>query len=615
MADALPARTLLDYFLFAEKSGKPDLLVSKVGGTWTPIPAQEFGRKVRGLSIGLAAIGVDRGDRVAILSENRPEWGMADFAALSLGAMSVPIYTTYMAPQVEYILKDCDAKVVFVSEYHELQKVLEVLSRCPSVLQVVLMEGQPPKSAGVVSFESVVKKGTLLLQADPGAFEERVSSLGPEDFATIIYTSGTTGEPKGAVLSHGNLVSNVQATSPSFPVSAEQTALSFLPLAHVFERMVEYLFYSRAATIAFAESIEKLSENFQEVRPHFFAAVPRVYEKMMQRVNAALENAPALRQKIFKIATEVGRERLELAQKGQKIPGFLGLKYKAADKLVFSKIKARLGGRFEFAISGGAPLGRDVAEFFWGAGVQIYEGYGLTETSPVLTCNRPGGMKLGTVGRAIAEVSVKVAPDGEVLVKGPCIMGGYWRKPEETNAVFDADGWFHTGDVGHLDRDGYLTLTDRKKEIIVNAYGKNIAPAPIEGTLKSMRYISSAVLVGDRRKFLSALLVPNFDRLESWAIGNGVEVRRREELIRNPKVRGLFQQALDIVNGDEPSERKVKAFALLSNDFSIEGGELTPTLKVKRRVIASKYRELIDAIYERAEASESAMGGSEKEEL
>ena len=614
MADALPANTLLDYFAFAEKSGKAELLVSKVDGKWTPISAQEFGRRVRGLTIGLASIGVDRGDRVAILAENRPEWGMADFATLALGAMSVPIYTTYMAPQVEYIIRDCEAKVVFVSQQQELQKVLEVLSRCPSVLQVILMEGKPPEIEKVTSFDMAVRRGDLLLQADPGAFEERVSSLGPEDFATIIYTSGTTGEPKGAVLSHGNLISNVSATAPMFPVDGAKVALSFLPLSHVFERMVEYLYYSRAATIAFAESIEKLSENFQEVKPHFFAAVPRVYEKMMQRVNAALESAPALRQKIFKLATEVGRQRLELAQKGEKIPGLLGLKYRAADKVVFSKIKARLGGRFEFAISGGAPLGRDVAEFFWGAGVEIYEGYGLTETSPVLTCNRPGFLRLGTVGKPIPGVTIKLAPDGEVLAKGPCIMGGYWRKPEETNAVFDAEGWFHTGDIGHLDREGALTLTDRKKEILVNAYGKNIAPAPIEGALKSMRYVSSAILIGDRRKFLSALLVPNFERLESWAIANGVEFRSRDELIRNPKVRNLFQQAIDIVNGDEPSERRIKAFALLSHDFSIEGGELTPTLKVKRRVISQKYRDLIDAVYEKAELVESAVG-DEKEDI
>ncbi len=602
MKDALPARTHLDYFDYAAGSGKPNLLCSKVNGEWKDVSAEEFAKKVKGFALGLATLGVDRGDRVAILSENRPEWPMTDFATLALGAMSVPIYITYFAPQVEYILKDCEAKVVVVSNAVELRKVLDVRNRCPNLLHVVLIEGELPGVDRVSTFDQVVRRGEQMLATDKLAFDERVSTIEPGDFATIIYTSGTTGEPKGAVLSHGNFVSNVMTTSKFFDVTEETIAISFLPLSHVFERMVDYLYFSRRASIYYAESIEKLTDNFQEVRPHVFAAVPRVYEKMLARVQAALETAPSMRKKIFGWATDQGKERLGLLEGGKEVPGFLDLKFKIADKLVFSKIKARLGGRFQMAISGGAPLSKEVAEFFWGADVKIYEGYGLTETSPVLTCNRPGAWKTGTVGKVIPGVTVKIADDGEIIVKGPNIMEGYWKKPEETSKVVDGDGWFHTGDIGSFDENGFLTITDRKKEILVNAYGKNIAPAPIEGALKMVKYVASAVLIGDKQKFLSALIVPNFDRLENWAIANGVEWRNKQDLIRNPKCRALFQQMLDIVNGDEPSERQIKAFSLIENDFSIDGGELTPTLKVKRRVIATKYEQEIDAMYASADA-------------
>jgi len=606
MTEPLPARTLLDYFDFAATSGKAELLVSKIGGKWTPVSADEFARLTRGFALGLASLGVDRGDRVAILSENRPEWPMTDFAALALGAMTVPIYTTYLSPQVEYILKDSEAKVVVVSAA-ELPKVMEVRARCPELQGVVVVGGEVPNAERVHAWDAVARRGEQLLQIDHLAFDERVSSVDPEDFATIIYTSGTTGEPKGAVLSHGNFVSNVSATSALFDIEGDMLALSFLPLSHVFERMVDYLYFSRRLTIAYAESLDKLSENFGELKPHVFAAVPRVYEKILTRVQTAVDAGSALKRTIFDWGVKSGKAKVALEERHKEVPGLLDMKVKLADKLVFSKIKARLGGRFQFAISGGAPLAPEVAQFFWGAGVKVYEGYGLTETSPVLTCNRPDDFRIGTVGKPIPGVTVGVAEDGEVLVKGPNVMKGYWNKPAETQLVFDDDGWFHTGDIGSFDNDGFLTLTDRKKEILVNAYGKNIAPAPIEGALKMVRYVASAVLIGDRRKFLSALIVPNFERLETWARENGVAFRTQEDLTRAPKVRALFQQAIDIVNGDEPSERRIRTFALVPRDFTIEGGELTPTLKVKRRVITTKYGDLIDTMYSAAEANEPAL--------
>jgi long-chain acyl-CoA synthetase len=346
------------------------------------------------------------------------------------------------------------------------------------------------------------------------------------------------------------------------------------------------------------------------VKPHTFASVPRVYDKIHARIFQNLENQSSTKQKIFNWALKVGRERLALRERRRPIPGGLAFKYRIAEKLVFSKIKARLGGRFQFCMSGGAPLSKEVAEFFWAAGVEVYEGYGLTETSPVLTCNRPDAFKLGSVGKAIPGVTIRISEDGEVLAKGPNIMRGYWNKPEETKKVFNADGWFMTGDIGVIDREGFLTITDRKKELIINAYGKNIAPTPIEDALKHIRYVASAVLIGDRRKFLSALLVPNFERLEAWASANNVEFRSHQELIRSPKVRALFQQAIDIVNGDEPSEKKIKDFALLTTDFTIEGGELTPTLKVKRRVVSEKYKNVIDGIYEKAEMMDASVDGA-----
>jgi len=602
--EPLPAKTLLDYFRFAAGSGKAELLVSKVGGAWTPLSAAEFGERTRGLALGLALLGVDREDRVAILSENRPEWPMADFATLSLGALTVPIYTSYLAPQVEYILRDSLAKVIVVSTAIELQKVVDVRDRCPELRHVILLEHVPWNAGEATPFETVVQKGLAALRADPGAFEERASSVLQSDLATLIYTSGTTGEPKGAILTHENFVANVAACSALFDISDDTMALSFLPLSHVFERMVDYLYFSRAATITYAESIDKLSENFVEVKPHCFAAVPRVYEKMLTRVQAAVDKAPASRRAIYSWGVETGARRLAVLGAGKEPGLLLRLKYALAERLVFGKIKARLGGRFRFAISGGAPLSRDVAAFFWGAGVEVYEGYGLTETAPVLACNRPGDWRLGTVGRAIPGVTLRLAADGEVLAKGPNVMeGGYWRKTEETARVFDEEGWFLTGDIGSFDADGFLTLTDRKKEILINAYGKNIAPAPIEAALKSVRYVSSAVLIGDRRKFLSALIVPNFEKLESWALSSGVAFRNYDELVKDPKTLSLIRQTIDILNGDEPHERQIRAFTLLKDDFTIEGGELTPTMKIKRRVVEEKYRDVIDRMYLEAEES------------
>ncbi|MGH9398804.1 MAG: AMP-dependent synthetase/ligase, partial [Thermoanaerobaculia bacterium] len=465
-------RTLCDIFSGAASSGKPDLLISKVGGEWKPIAAADFGFTVRCLSLGLNALGIQPGDRVAILSENRPEWAMADFAILCSGALSVPIYPTLPANQIAPLLNDCGAKAVVCSTLEQLGKILTIRPQCGKLDHVILVEGNPPAEPGYTTFHALVDRGRPTLEMSPNVFQQRAARVKPEDGATIIYTSGTTGEPKGAILTHGNFVSNVVCGCEVIPLTGEGIALSFLPLSHVFERMLDYSYFYRRTSIAYAESIEKLSANFIEVKPVCFAAVPRVYEKVHAKILASVESGPGWKKKLFAWAVEVGKQRVVYMERGKALPGSLARKAKIADALVFKKIRARLGGRFVFAVSGGAPLSRALAEFFIGAGVWIYEGYGLTETSPVICVNGPGRWRLGTVGRAIRGVEVQIGEDGEILTRGPHVMKGYFNKPEATAEAIDRDGWFHTGDIGNLDADGFLAITDRKKDLIVLAGGK-----------------------------------------------------------------------------------------------------------------------------------------------
>ncbi len=445
-------RTLCDVFVAAAACGKPDLLISKVAGVWKPISAADFGFTVRALSLGLNGLGVQPGDRVAILSENRPEWAMADYAILCAGAWSVPIYPTLPAGQVAPLLGDCGARAIFVSSLEQLGKILTIKSQCPSLDHVILIDGHPPREPGYTTFHEVVDRGRPTLEMSPGVFDQRAARVKPDDVATIIYTSGTTGEPKGAMLTHGNFVSNVVTGCEVIPFTADAVALSFLPLSHVFERMLDYAYLHKTASIAYAESIEKLAANFLEVNPHCFGAVPRVYEKVYDKITAKAAAGGALKKRLFDWAVGVGRRRVAYAERGEALPGGLARKAKIADALVLKKIRAALGTRFRFAVSGGAPLSRDLAEFFIGAGVQIYEGYGLTETSPVICVNGPGRWRLGTVGRALRGIEVEIADDGEILTRGPHIMKGYFNKPEATAEAIDREGWFHTGDIGELKR-------------------------------------------------------------------------------------------------------------------------------------------------------------------
>lgn len=594
-------RTLSELFLVAAGYDKEACLMHKVGGRYVAVSTAELVRQVRQIAKALVDCGIRPGDRVALMAENGPHWPAVDFATLCIGAALVPIYPTLLPEGAAYVARDSGSRILFVQGRERLEGLLAVRGEMPSVERIVAIgaggAGELADAGGAAGVESIDDFMARGAGADMAWLQGMAAHAKPEDLATLIYTSGTTGDPKGVMLTHDNLVSNALTGCEVLGLEGSFTALSFLPLSHSFERLVDYCFFLKGITIAYAESVQTVAANLVEVKPHVFVAVPRVYEKVMARV---LENATAaggLKAKIFRWAIGVGREALPKRLAFEPV----GLKTRIADKLVFSKIRERLGGRFVFAMSGGAPLGRDVAEFFWGAGIPIYEGYGLTETSPVISVNARGATRLGTVGRPMPRIEVKIAEDGEILSRGPNTMRGYYGKPQATAEVIDSEGWFHTGDIGHLDDGGYLVITDRKKELIVNAYGKNIAPAPIENALKASRWVSQAVVIGDRRQYLAALIVPDFDVLKSWTaaekVGGSVESQ-----LQDPRLRAIFQREVDAVNEHLARYEQIRVWELVPAEFTLEGGELTPTLKVKRRVINIKYKAILDRLYAAGDA-------------
>jgi len=594
-------RTLGDLFYHSvDTYGKPDHLRYKKEGSWRNVSSAELRTAVEELSMGLRALGVEKGDKVAILSENRPEWAMADLATLCAGAADVPVYATLTPPQVAYILNDSQSKVCFVSNAAQAGKLGQVKDQLKTVRQLIRMDEAP--IPGTLSFAEVREKGRAALLQDPQAVRRRAGEAGPEDLATLIYTSGTTGDPKGVMLTHSNLVSNVLASAQAFPqLGRDDVCLSFLPLCHSFERTAGHNFMLYAgATIAYAESVEAVPQNMQEVRPTLMSSVPRLYEKMYARVNEKVAGDPPLRQKIFRWALGIGREAFRHKVDRTSAGPLLALEHKIADLLVFRKIKERTGGRLKLFVSGGAPLAREIAEFFGAAGLLICEGYGLTETSPVITVNRPEWIKPGTVGIPLEGVEVKIAEDGEILTRGPHVMKGYFGKPEATAEAIDKDGWFHTGDIGVLDKDGFLVITDRKKDILVTSGGKNIAPQPIENRLKTNPFFAEVVMIGNRRNFAAALVVPNFETLGKWAKEKGVADGSREDLVVRPEVVAHYQKLVADLLPDLAQFEKIKRVALLPRELTLEAGELTPTLKVKRRVVEEKYKSLIDQMYQGA---------------
>jgi long-chain acyl-CoA synthetase len=599
--------TKLFFDAVAKFAGRPAAFRHKAGGAWKAITHAEAAEHVKNLSLGLRELGVQPGDRVSILSENRPEWAFADYACLCARAADVPIYPTLPTKQVEYILRDSGAVAVFCSTDVQLAKVLEVRANLPALKHVIVFNAAAKKD-GALSVDEVEAKGRAAAGKYP-RFQAEALEVKPDQLATLIYTSGTTGDPKGVMLSHNNIWSNVQAALAVIPVSSDDSCLSMLPLSHIFERMVDYTMMQAGVVINYAESFETVAANLQEVQPTVVLSVPRLYEKVYARV---LENALAgsgLKKKIFFWAKGVGDEWATLKLAGLTVPGGLGLQKKIADKLVFSKLQARTGGKVKFFVSGGAPLSPEIAKFFFGAGLPIAEGYGLTETSPVIALNPLERIKIGTVGKTVPGVQVKIAGDGEILARGPGIMQGYYNKAEATKEAIDPDGWFHTGDIGELDADGYLKITDRKKDLIVTAAGKNIAPQPIENMVKTNKFVANAVMLGDKRKFPIMLVVPNFDALEAFAKERGLAYGSRAALIGLADAQAKIEREVMGNLRDLAKFEMPKKVLLLEHDFTIENGELTPTLKVKRRAVEKRYKDLIDKTYAEGDAIAAAIEG------
>jgi long-chain acyl-CoA synthetase len=557
---------------------------------WVPISSTEVYRSVVGVARTLESWGIGKGDRVAILSENRPEWTITDFATLALGAVTVPVYATQTAEQTSYVLNDSGVRVIAVSTKHQLEKVLTIHRQTP-LQRILVMDA--------IETEHAIQMQKLMLQgptdSDP-AFDARSRSIAPNDLATIIYTSGTTGTPKGAMLTHGNMASNIARSLDGFGVgTGEEVSLSFLPLSHVTARHVDFALLYRGVVLAYCSDLSNLAQALAEVQPNIFIAVPRVYEKIRQQVILKAKGFP--KSAIFRWSLSVGRAHRDEILAGTEPKA---LSWKIANRLVFSKVRAGMGGKADEFVSGGAPLGRELAEWFADVGIPIHEGYGLTETSPVIAVNTPAAHKLGTVGKPLANVEVRIAEDGEVLVRGPSIFQGYWNRPEETQNAF-VDGWFKTGDIGHLDSQGFLSITDRKKDLIKTSGGKFIAPQPIENSLKLNAFIGTAVVLGDRRKFPSVLIAPHFPVLEDWARANQVEFTSREKLVAHVKVQALYESIVEETNQTLARFERLKRVLVVSEEFSESDGTLTHTFKVRRRGIEVRYRALIDEMYAKAE--------------
>ncbi|MGD1008708.1 MAG: long-chain fatty acid--CoA ligase [Candidatus Aminicenantales bacterium] len=573
---------------------KPALFLAKLEGSYAPISTAEAETRVRELSLGFRELGLRPGDKAVILSENRPEWVMTDLAIICAGGVTVPIYTSLLPEQIKYIINDSDARIVVCSNRELWLKVEAVRGELPGVRHFVMIDEEEP--AGILTLGEIRGKGKRAAEADPGLFERNALAVQPADLASIIYTSGTTGPPKGVMLSHANFVSNIKAVGFVVSFLSTDTALSFLPLSHVLERTATFVFLYHGATIAYAESVETVSENLLEVRPTIVISVPRLFEKMYARVMELVLKMPAPKKALFFWALSVGRRHAARRIDRQPVSRALKAKVGLAHRLVFSKILARTGGRIRFFICGGAPLAADIAGFFYAMGLYIFPGYGLTETSPVLTGNGFDSYRLGSAGRAIPGVEITIAPDGEILARGPNVMQGYYKREAETREAMEG-GWFHTGDIGRLDPEGFLFITDRKKDLIVTAGGKNVAPQPIESILCLNPYIASAVVVGERKRFISALIVPEFGKLEEYARANGIPFRDRAELCRRQDVVDFMLAEVNRSTPDLASYERVKKIALLDCDFNSESDEVTPTLKVRRAIVENKYKGLIDSLY------------------
>lgn len=573
-------------------------LKHKINNEYVGISYDEVYKNTVRFANGLASLGVKRESKVAIIAENRPEWIYSDMSILGLGAVDVPLYPISTADTIEFILNNSESVGIIVSNKFHLNKVLKIRNNCKNLKFIIVMNNDDVQDEqGIYSFESISVKGDTFAAENPNHFEDNAKLCNENDLCTIIYTSGTTGEPKGVMLTHKNIVSNVKSAHEIFDINDNDTFLSFLPLCHIFERMAGYYTaFSAGSMICYAESIEKIAQNMVEIKPTIMTAVPRLFERIYSRIKRNVESQPEKKQKIFNWAIEVGRGYMDAKKSMDGVPISLSLKRTLADKLVYKKLRERTGGNMRFFISGGAALSRDLGQFFESVGILVIEGYGLTESSPVISANRLNDYKFGSVGKPMPGVEIKIAQDGEILAFGPNIMQGYYKNKKETEATLK-NGWLHTGDIGVFDAEGFLIITDRKKHLFKTTGGKYIAPTPIENMFLASKYIDQFVLIGDRRMFLSALIVPDFEALKEFADANRIEYKDENDLVEKKQIYELLEKELGEFQKKLANYERVRKFKVLDKPFSIEGGEMTPSLKIKRKVVEERYSYLIDDMY------------------
>jgi long-chain acyl-CoA synthetase len=580
------------------------VLKHKVDGKYVGITYDQFKEETDSFAFGLASLGVGKNDKVSIIAENRPEWVYSDMAILSLGAIDVPLYPSLTSESVEFILNNSESKAIIVSTKFQLNKVMKVKDKCKTLKHIILLNEKDvdEKINDLLSFSKVQELGKTYSKAHPSLLKDNLEIIRPNDVCTIIYTSGTTGEPKGVVLTHHNILSNVKAALDCFPISNTDVFLSFLPLCHIFERMAGYYTaFAAKCVVCYAESIETVAQNLIDVKPTIMTSVPRLFERIHSKIIKNVESQPEKKQKIFYWAMDAGK-RYKDAQKKGKVPLTLSLQYKLADKLVYKKLQEKTGGNLRFFISGGAALPRALGEFFESIGIIIVEGYGLTESSPVICANRVDDYKFGSVGKPFPGVEIKIASDGEILAKGPNIMQGYYKNKKETDATVK-DGWLYTGDIGVFDADGFLLITDRKKHLFKTSAGKYIAPNPIESMFLASKYIDQFVLIGDRRMFLTALIVPDFEAVKEYADARKIPYDKVEDLVRDEEIYKMLDKEMDQFQKKLANYERVRKFVLLDRPFTIESGEITPTLKIKRKYVEERYQDLIEQMYQSLDRS------------
>ena len=593
-------KTLAELFLHAARNhDRANALNYKKDSEWLAISSAEMVERAGAIALGLYALGLRKGDKAAILAANSPAWTLVDAGCQFAGVIDVPIYTTLAPDSICYIIKDSTAKVFFLENKEAYERIAEVMPECLSLEKLVFFDPADVEIENSISLADLEETGREARAS--GLLEKLQSSVQPTDIATLIYTSGTTGEPKGVMLTHNNIISNVIDAGEKYEFSDEDVPLSVLPLSHVFERSAMYLYILSGMAVHYAESVDKVPDNLREVRPTIFVGVPRIFEKVYAKAKLKAAQTGGLKEKIFDWAIGKAREYALANATGTPVSPALAIKHELADRLVFSKLRQFFGGNLRSCITGGAALPDDIYLVFTGAGISIMQGYGLTETSPVITSNNPVDVRLGTVGKPIRNMKVRIAKDGEIEASGPGVMLGYYKKDEANKEAFTEDGWFRTGDIGQLDEDGFLIITDRKKELFKTSGGKYIAPSPIEQMIRSSRFVNQVILVGNERKFAAALIVPNFEQLESYAKFKGLALSTPREFCESPRIIDLLERQVAAATTKLARYETVKKIVLLENELTVEGGELTPTLKIKRRIVTEKYKDVINKIYADAE--------------